>query len=277
MAEVKWIKIVTDIFDDEKVLLIENMPEADSIIVIWFKLLCMAGKQNNNGVFMMNDKIPYTDEMLATIFRRPLNTVRLALSIFEKYGMIEIVNNVYTITNWEKHQSLDALQKQKEQNRLRVAAYRDRKRAELQECNANSNVTVTECNGVDKDIEEERERDKDTKKENIKRKSDFSFALEVEEIISYLNEKCCSNYKTNNKATVRHIRARLSEGYTIDDFKKVINKKYNSWNGTDMAKYLRPETLFGTKFESYLNEQESAVDKEKAELKRIASAYDHLG
>ena len=159
MAEVKWIKIVTDIFDDEKVLLIENMPEADSIIVIWFKLLCMAGKQNNNGVFMMNDKIPYTDEMLATIFRRPLNTVRLALSIFEKYGMIEIVNNVYTITNWEKHQSLDALQKQKEQNRLRVAAYRDRKRAELQECNANSNVTVTKCNGIDKDIEKEREKE----------------------------------------------------------------------------------------------------------------------
>ncbi|WP_202905980.1 phage replisome organizer N-terminal domain-containing protein, partial [Clostridium botulinum] len=50
IAEVKWIKIVTDIFDDEKILLIENMPEADSIIVIWFKLLCLAGKMNNSGV-----------------------------------------------------------------------------------------------------------------------------------------------------------------------------------------------------------------------------------
>ena len=93
MAEVKWIKIVTDIFDDEKILMIESLPEKDSIIVLWFKLLCLAGKQNNSGVFMFNDRIPYTDEMLSTIFRRPLNTVRLALSIFEEYGMIEIVNN----------------------------------------------------------------------------------------------------------------------------------------------------------------------------------------
>lgn len=57
MSEVKWIKIVNDIFDDEKILLIESMPEADSLIVIWFKLLCFAGKQNNNGVFLMNDRI----------------------------------------------------------------------------------------------------------------------------------------------------------------------------------------------------------------------------
>jgi len=79
LADVKWIKICTDIFDDEKIILVESMPEADSIIVIWFKLLCMAGKQNNSGVFMMNDRIAYNDEMLATIFRRPINTVRLAL------------------------------------------------------------------------------------------------------------------------------------------------------------------------------------------------------
>ena len=57
LADVKWIKIVTDIFDDEKMLLIESLPSADSIIVIWFKLLCLAGKNNNNGVFIMSDKI----------------------------------------------------------------------------------------------------------------------------------------------------------------------------------------------------------------------------
>ena len=93
-SEVKWIKIVTDIFDDEKIMLIESMPDADAIIVIWFKLLCLAGKTNTLGVLMMNDRIPYNDEMLAHIFRRPLNTVRMALKIFEKYGMIEIINNL---------------------------------------------------------------------------------------------------------------------------------------------------------------------------------------
>ena len=62
----KWIKITTDIFDDEKILLIESLPDAYSIIVVWFKLLCLAGKQNNSGVFMMG-RIAYTDKMLATI------------------------------------------------------------------------------------------------------------------------------------------------------------------------------------------------------------------
>lgn len=128
MAEVKWIKIVTDIFDDEKIMLIESLPEADSIIVVWFKLLCLAGKQNNSGVFMLNDRIPYTDEMIATVFRRPLNTVRLALSTFEKYGMIEIVNNTITIPNWEKHQSLDSLEKSRGKTRERVQNYRERQK-----------------------------------------------------------------------------------------------------------------------------------------------------
>ena len=124
MAEVKWIKVVTDIFDDEKILLIESLPEADSIIVIWFKLLCLAGKQNNGGVFLMNNKIPYTDDMLATIFRRPPNTVKLALQTFENFGMIEITKGVYTIPNWDKHQDLQKLEMVREQTRKRVAKHR---------------------------------------------------------------------------------------------------------------------------------------------------------
>lgn len=148
MADVKWIKIATDIFDDEKILLIENMPESDGIIVIWFKLLCMAGKQNNCGVFTLNDKIAYTDEMLATIFRRPLNIVRLALQTFEQFGMVEIENNAYIIPNWEKHQNLEKMHEIKEQTRQRVAKCRENKR--LQECNISCNATVQECNATDK-------------------------------------------------------------------------------------------------------------------------------
>lgn len=118
MAEVKWIKIVTDVFDDEKILMIESMPEADSIIVIWFKLLCLAGKQNNSGVFQMCKGIAFTDEMFSVIFRRPLNTVRLALKAFEQFGMIEMINNTVTIPNWDKHQSLASYEKKKERDRL---------------------------------------------------------------------------------------------------------------------------------------------------------------
>ena len=105
MAEIKWIKIVTDIFDDEKILLIESLPEADSIIVIWFKLLCLAGKQNNSGVFVMSNGIPYTDAMLATIFRRKEATVKLALSTFE-VRMIEIINNISQFQNGQSIKTL---------------------------------------------------------------------------------------------------------------------------------------------------------------------------
>lgn len=118
MSDVKWIKITTDIFDDEKILLIESLPESDSIIVIWFKLLALAGKQNNNGVFLMSNRIPYTEDMLSAIFRRNLNTVRLALQTFVQFGMVEIIDNVITIPNWDKHQSLDSYEKKKERDRL---------------------------------------------------------------------------------------------------------------------------------------------------------------
>ena len=128
MANVKWIKIVTDIFDDEKILLIESMPDADGIIVIWFKLLCLAGKQNNSGVFIMPNGIPYNEKMLSTIFRRKESAVSVALKTFEQFGMIEIMNEAVTITNWGKHQNIDGIETHKEKNRLRQQGYRDRQR-----------------------------------------------------------------------------------------------------------------------------------------------------
>lgn len=165
MAEVKWIKITTGLFSDEKIMLIEQMPEADTLLVVWFKLLCMAGRENNSGVFIMNGtRMPYTDEMLATIFRRPINTVRLALSTFEAFGMIEVDDGIISIPNWEKHQNIDGLDKIRENTRKRVQKHREnQKRIEC-------NVTVTDGNATDKNridknrIEEKKEVSKDTKK-----------------------------------------------------------------------------------------------------------------
>lgn len=164
MAEVKWIKITTDVFDDEKILLIESMPSADSIITIWFKLLILAGKQNNNGVFMMSNKLPFTDEMLATVFRRDLNTVRLALKTFEEFGMIEVVDNVITIPNWNKHQTLDAYEKKKERDRLYQQNRRKKQKnlIEQKSPDKSSDVAVSYR-------EEEKEEDKE--KENTKESS----------------------------------------------------------------------------------------------------------
>lgn len=164
MAEVKWIKITTDVFDDEKILLIESMPSADSIITIWFKLLILAGKQNNNGVFMMSNKLPFTDEMLATIFRRDLNTVRLALKTFEEFGMIEVVDNVITIPNWNKHQTLDAYEKKKERDRLYQQNRRKKQKNLIEQKSPDKSSDI-----VVSDREEEKEEDKE--KENIKENS----------------------------------------------------------------------------------------------------------
>lgn len=72
-------------------------------------------------------------------------------------------------------------------------------------------------------------------------------------VVEYLNQKAGKKYKSTTKATQSHINARLSEGFTVDDFKTVIDKKVKEWKGTKMDAYLRPETLFGTKFEGYLN------------------------
>ena len=75
----------------------------------------------------------------------------------------------------------------------------------------------------------------------------------ITEIVDYLNEKAHTNYRSNSKTTMRHINARLKEGYTLSDFKQVIDNRCATWLGTDMEQYLRPETLFGSKFENYLN------------------------
>lgn len=174
-SDVKWIKICSDIFDDEKIMLIENLPSADSIIVIWFKLLCLAGKNNNSGVFILNDKIAYTDEMLATVFRRDINTVRLALKKFENYGMIEIVSGVYTIPNWGKYQNLDKIEQKSQYMRNYMQEYRKKQKDKI-ECKTNSklygkvnsktNVSSAEVYNKELDNKELDNKEKEIEEEN---------------------------------------------------------------------------------------------------------------
>ena len=166
MADVKWIKIAVDIFDDEKILLVEQMPEGYAVITVWFKLLCLAGKQNNSGVFVINEKIPYTEEMFATIFRMPLNIVRLALTTFERFGMVEIINDTITIPKWGKHQSLDKIEKQNEYMRQYMANYREKQKrlASGETCKPNSKVnSKPNVNALELELEEELNKETKTK------------------------------------------------------------------------------------------------------------------
>lgn len=93
-----------------------------------------------------------------------------------------------------------------------------------------------------------------TDKENtIRSNKDKLWKIHISLIVNYLNAKADTKYRSSSQATRRHIEARLNDGFTLDDFYAVIDKKCAEWLGTEMEKYLRPETLFGSKFESYLN------------------------
>ena len=153
MSEIKWIKITTDIFDDEKMCLIDALPDHDAIIVIWIKLITLAGKLNRKGVLAISKNIVYTDEMLAQTFRRPLNTVRMALEVFENFGMVEKIDGVIMLPNWEKHQNIDGMEKIKEQNRNRAARHRQKQKLLAQ--NNESNVIVTHGNAIDKELDKD--------------------------------------------------------------------------------------------------------------------------
>lgn len=227
MAQVKWIKISTNIFDDEKILLLESLPDAYAIITVWFKLLCLAGKQNNSGVFMLNDKIAYTDKMLASIFRMNELTVKMALETFQQFGMIEMIDGVITIPNWDKHQSLDQLEKLKEQNRIRQANYKQKQKLLAGNVTGNvtdnvtGNVTVTLSNATDKD-KEERIKNKDI---CIINNTNNSYQL----IADMYNDICISFPRLTVLSDKRKqaIKARLKV-YTVEQFKSMFEKAEKS-------------------------------------------------
>ena len=133
MGEVKRIKITVSMFEDDKIEFIESLPEADAILVVWIKLLTMAGKCNAGGFIFLTEKIPYTVDMLAHKFRRPIATVKLALEVLKRLDMIEFDDHRLRIVNWEKHQNIEGLERIREQNRLRKQRQRERERLEAQQ------------------------------------------------------------------------------------------------------------------------------------------------
>ncbi len=222
MADVKWIKITTDIFDDEKILLIESLPDPYAIITCWFKLLCLAGKQNNSGVFMMG-RIAYTDKMLATIFRMNEATVTMALKTFEQFGMVEIVDGVITIPNWNKHQSLDAYEKRKERDRLYQAQKRAAQKALITQSSDKSSDESADKSSDIAFIEGDREEDKDIDIDKKKECTDFQSVVD-------LFHKICVSYpkvRSLSEARKKAIKARLKT-YSMDDFRTVFENAENS-------------------------------------------------
>lgn len=249
MGEVKWIKIVTDLFNDEKILMIESLPSADSIIVIWFKLLCLAGRTNNNGVFLMNDKVAYTEEMLATIFRRDLNTVRLALNTFEELGMIEIYEGVITIPNWNKHQTLDAYEKKKERDRVYQQKRREAQRLLIDKSSDKSFDKSSDV--VISDIEEDKDKEKHINISTSKQKHKYGEFKHVT-LTDEQYKKLVEDY--GEQAVLDGIR-------NVDEYCEEKGKTYKNYNLTLRKWGIKSQPLPKRKPEEVVDPDEEARQK----------------
>ena len=166
MADVKWIKITTDMFDNRKIKHLRRLPDGNSIVLIWVMLLTMAGRCNSSGMIFLTENIPYTPKMLADELDFEENTVQLALTALEQLNMIVTDKGFFSIAGWEEYQNIEGMEKIREQNRLRKQKQRA-KAALPEQCH----VTSRDCHATDKeeDIEEEK---KEKKKKEIKTYSD---------------------------------------------------------------------------------------------------------
>ena len=158
MADIKWIKLTTDMFDNHKIRYLRKLPDGNNIVLIWVMLLTMAGRCNAGGMIFLTENIPYTTKILADELNFEENTVVLALKALENLRMVVFDGEFFTIANWEKYQNVGSMEKIKEQTRARVAKHREKKKLSEGEtdCNVTGNVTVTQCNATDIDIEEDK-------------------------------------------------------------------------------------------------------------------------
>lgn len=219
MAEVKWIKLNTDMFDNAKIKYLRTLPEGDKIVLIWVMLLAKAGKCNSNGFIFLTESIPYTAEMLAAEFDFEITTIQLALGSLSKLGMINLEEHHICITGWEEHQNIEGLDKIREQTRLRMAKYRERKKA-LPSGYVTSDVTVTQGD----ETEEEREEDKERDTDNNTISKDIVSSTKVQPVIDRWNSLNLQKLVCIKEGTNRYklLNARIKD-YGMDSILTAID------------------------------------------------------
>ena len=155
MADVKWIKLTTNMFDNRKIKHLRKLPDGNNIVLLWIMLLTMAGRCNAGGMIFLTENIPYTPKMLADELDFEENTVRLGIEALENLDMICTQNGCFTIAGWEEYQNIDKLAELREQHRLSQAKYRQKQKA------LKGDITVTSQVTSGDDIEEDKEKDKE--------------------------------------------------------------------------------------------------------------------
>lgn len=240
MAEVKWIKIATNMFDNRKIKQIRKLPDGDAIISTWVQILCLAGQINDNGLVYFSKDIPYTEEMLATEFDRPINLIRLALTTFEKFEMIEITNDILLVSNWEKYQSVDKLERIKEQNRLRQQKFKENQKL-LSESNVTVTLPVTEGNATDIDIDIDKEINNIPLKKELKiftnDDKEYLLASYLSKQIAKRLDKPLKDEKTLQSWSAEFNKMVRLDNLDIDEIKDVLvfSQRHDFWQSNILS------------------------------------------
>lgn len=251
-----YLKLKESFFDSDEMKVLEAMPDGHKYSNILLKLYLKSLK--NEGKLMLNDHIPYNTAMLATITNHSVGDVERALNILESLSLIEVLDNgsIYMLDIQTLIGKSSSEGDRKKAYRMRIEAEKTGTKALGQTSGQLSDIRTPELE-LEKELEIEKERDIVPQSET---------APPYKTIIDYLNDKAGTKYRSSSKDTQKHIKARFNNGFTLEDFKSVIDNKVSEWgNNTKMSTYLRPTTLFGTKFESYLNQKgggESAIFSE---------------
>ena len=226
-----WLQLKDDFFNSKEMKLMRKLPGGEEITIIYLKM--MLASLAEQGKLYFEGLAEDLAEELSLIIDEDPEAIRLTLMFLTKKKLLTTSDNYQF--NLEQVPEMVGSET--------ASTRRSRKHRETQKV-LQCNTTATKGNG---DIDIDIDIDKGQKPQ-----SDV-----YEEIIKYLNEKTGSHFKPTSKSTQRLINGRLSENYTIEDFKYVIDVKTNEWkNNTKMSKYLTPDTLFNaSKFEKYRNQQ----------------------
>lgn len=246
-----WLKLKRDFFKDKRMKKLRNIAGGDTYTIIYLKMQLLS-LQDEGNLYFENVEDTFEEEIALEIDEDVENVKAVIAFLLRNNLLVQINEKYYELTETKLCIGSETRNAESMRNL--------RKRKKLLATENNKNVTmlqnVTKCY-----TEKEKEKEKELEIEK-----DIKYI--VEQIVDYLNEKTGKKFKSNTSNTKKHIKARLNEGYTFEDFKKVIDTKTIDWlNNKDMNKYLRPETLFGTKFESYLNQQKKIFTTKDIENK----------
>ena len=215
MADVKWVKLTTDMFDNRKIKHLRRLPDGNSIVLIWVMLLTMAGRCNAGGMIFLTENIPYTPKMLADELGFEESTVNLALTALQNFSMIVTDQGHFRIAGWDEYQNIDELDKIRERNRLRKQKQREKQKL-LPDGSCDSHGTVTLCHAIEEDKKEEKDSEKD-------------FRISSQQIVDLYHSICTSypKVKSLSESRKKAINARL-KSYTLEDFETVFRNAEES-------------------------------------------------